>query len=167
MKPETDPLAGDLASVQWNVARDDFDFAGPDYSDIRDEIPELQQARPGMDREEFDRMVGPERFADAMARAVNWHVKVRRLEGADIDADDPGYRAAAAVIYERVLEGPGRHILPYLSNRDLVDLWKISFFVVPYANRYSRAVARKKKAARASADAKPATDNGGAKSGEQ
>ncbi|WP_420724025.1 hypothetical protein [Hwanghaeella sp. LZ110] len=152
MTEEKDPYIGDLDDVTWDAAKDDFSYGQQEIpKEVRDEFPEIGAQQGGMEREEFDRIVGTDRFSAHVAKLLNWNAKIQGVPEARIDASDQGFNAAMEVVYRRLLDGPGRYLLPYLTNRDLIDLWMVSTWAVPYAIRFRKAIAARKKAARAQA----------------
>lgn len=140
---------GDLDGVQWDPSKDDFVLpTDPIPDEIAADIPEL---RAGLDREQFDRMVGPEKFRGALAKVTAYYARVRGVDAIALDVNDPGYIEACEVVYRRLMDGPGRHLLPYLSNRDLVDLWIVAAFAVPYFHGVANEIKAKRAAARTAA----------------
>ncbi len=144
-------LSGDLDKWTWNPARDDFvrDAVEPP-PEILDEIPELRKAG-GVSREEVDRLIGPRKFAEALAKATHWYGRTKGLESVVCDENDPAFVEAAEVVYRRLMDGPGRYLLPYVSNRDLVDLLIVSAWAVPYFRGVQAEVKAKRAAAKAQA----------------
>lgn len=173
MMTEADPYLGDLGAVDWDPAKDDFDFGAQEIpQEVLEEFPEMARPKGGMERDEFDRLVGAEKFGRHLAKVLNWHAKVKGVPEVSINEADQSYSAAVEVLYTRLMDGPGRYLLPYLTNRDLIDLWIVGAWGVPYAIQLSKAITAKKKAARSAAmasakDKEPKADqeNGGSENG--
>lgn len=125
-------LNGDLDQWRWDPAADDFVRDALEVPpEIADEIPELSRVG-GLTRDQVDRVIGPEKFARGLAKVTHWYGRTRGLESAICDENDPSFMEASAVVYKRLMDGPARHVMPYLSNADLVDLVIVSAFAVPY-----------------------------------
>lgn len=138
----------DLAGVRWDPVKDDYvidDQLPPEVAEVVEQFG-LPDA---LDRDQFDRLVGAENFAKGLAKLTRYFARVKGVQSIALDESDPAYLEASEVVYRRVMDGPGRHLLPYMSNRDLVDLWIVAAFGVPYFQRVAAEVAEKKKAGRA------------------
>lgn len=148
MMTERAALDGDLDRWTWDATKDDFVSSGSEIpADVAEEIGVMQDAaRSGMDREQFDRLVGAERFAETLAKVTRWTAKVKGVQSIALDETDPAYSEAAEVVYRRVMDGPGRFLLPYLSHTDLVDIWIVAMFAVPYFGRVASEIKAKRKA---------------------
>lgn len=142
-------LAGDLPLWRWDAAKDDF------VRDVPDIDPEIAAGMPGgvfevdgMSREEFDSVIGPERFRWALCQVSGVASRITKVPEAQINENDSQFVAASDVVYRRVMESPLGARIMRLPARDLVDILVVGSFAVPYLLSVSKGIAaRKKKAA--------------------
>jgi len=146
--------AGDLPLWKWDAAKDDFVFTANAFDPLN-ENEAAALAGGGMDREEFDAYIGPEKFRWALCQVTGWASSATGIPEVDIDANNPRFVAASDVVYRRGMESPLGARLLSLPTRDIVDLLIVGGFVLPYALGIAKGrKARGKTAAVASSEPK-------------
>jgi len=131
VSPSGDLLAGDLDLWQWDAARDDFVYTAQPFEPLNeDEARALGGG--GMAREEFDAVIGPEKFRGLLCQVTGWASTLTGVPEVAIHGNNPQFVAASDVVYRRVMESPiGARILS-LPTRDIVDLLIVGGFALPY-----------------------------------
>jgi len=137
---------GALDQWQWDAAQDTFVRAGDPVSDDVKEIIDGASEPRGMSPDQFERLFDSEAFRNRLAQALRWGGRVYGLKSLQVDQNDGAYQEAMEVAYRRLVDGPGAYLLQFMSNRDLVDFFILSAWVVPFGKSVFDEVKEKKKA---------------------
>lgn len=134
-----------LGAWTWDAGKNDYVRA----DDLPDEVKEIleEAGEPkGVSPEEFEQIFDHEAFSRRLAQALRWGSNVYDLKSLDVGEDDGKYQAAMEVAYRRLVDGPGKHLLKFFSNRDLVDFFIISAWALPFGKAVFDEIKEKKKA---------------------
>jgi len=148
---------GRLNKWRWDP---DLDDMVRDDEELPPELQEIIQEAgepKGVSTEQFERMFNSERFRSAVAKGLNFTGKVGDIESLKINAEDVAFKEAMEIIYRRLLDGPGQHLLALMSNDDLVDFFIVSAWAGPFGYSVFKEIKTKKKKKTISQD-KPPTE---------
>lgn len=132
-----------LGGWQWDAARDDFVKAEEIPEEVKEALSDAENQR-GITPEQFERIFNSEAFRTSVAKAMGWGGRVYGYESLKVDPDSMAYQEAMEVIYRRLLDGPGSHLLQFFSNRDLVDFFIVAAWAGPFGKALFDEIKEKK-----------------------
>lgn len=139
-------LIDDLDKWVWSEAANDYvREADPLPEEAREAIAESTDKK-GLTVEEFEALYSSESFRNNVRFALGLGSKMTGLQSMKVEEDDAAFAKAMEVAYRRILEGPARNLLKFMSNADLVDFFVVTAWVGPYSKAIHQEAKAKKRA---------------------